>query len=69
MPFNQYQQMHYNALHGRKDHDHQPKKPREYALYEGNNEVMRGAYALLVYKKNELSKQGHRFLKIKPIKQ
>ena len=46
MPFNKYQQMHHEALFGRKDHDHQPKTAKKYALFEGKNEVERGAWSL-----------------------
>lgn len=43
---------------------------KKYALYEGTTMVMIAEtpeqYALLVWKKKQLSSQGHRFLKIKP---
>jgi hypothetical protein len=42
---------------------------KSYALYEGNNFVLSGNYALLVYKRNEMIREGRRedLLKIKPI--
>lgn len=41
--------------------------PKKYGLYQGNNLVIAGQYALLQYQKNQLEKSGQRFLKIKPI--
>lgn len=43
-------------------------KPKIYALHCGDKIVQEGTYALLQYRKKQLEQQGHRFLKIKPIK-
>lgn len=67
MPYNDYQKMHYTAMVGNQQPKATPTK-KEYALYEGKNEVLRGQYPLLVHRKNELARNGHRFLTIKPIK-
>ena len=67
MPYNDYQKMHYTAITG----NQKPKATtakKEYALYEGKNEVLSGPYPLLVHRKQELARNGHRFLAIKPIK-
>ena len=62
--YNPYQQMHFTALTSMQA----PKKPKQYALFEGKNEVLRGEYSLLVYRKKQLTQNGHRFLTIKQIK-
>ena len=61
--YNQYQKMHYEALYTQ----NKRVKPKQYALYEGNNLVMVADYPLLVNKKKQLIQQGCReyLLKIK----
>ena len=47
-----------------------PKEPvKEWVLYENGNEVQRGAYSLLVYKRDELIRRGlpKHLIKIKPL--
>ena len=61
--YNQYQKMHYTALYTQ----NKRVKPKQYALYEGNNLVKVADYPLLVNKKKQLIQQGCReyLLKIK----
>jgi hypothetical protein len=41
-----------------------PKKRTEYVLMVGNQIVEKGDYALLVWKKKQLEKEGNKFAKI-----
>lgn len=68
MAYNEYQKMHYTAMIGNQQPNKATTTKKEYALYEGKAEVLRGPYPLLVHRKQELARNGHRFLKIKPIK-
>lgn len=57
----------YFNKHGRMPGESKPATPKKYALFAGTQKIMEGEYALLVWKKNQMTSQGHRFLKIKPI--
>lgn len=66
MAYNQYQQMHYTALHGQQP---RPKTAKKYALFEAKVMIASDLpYPVLVSKKKQMEAQGHRFLTIKPIK-
>ena len=64
---NAYQKMHYESLYGSKA---QPKKPKQYALYENGIAGNPAPYALLQHQKKERIKQGipGYLLKIKEVR-
>lgn len=48
---------------------HHPSPPKNYGLYAGGKLILGPEpYPVLVYRKKKMEEEGHRFLKIKPIK-